>query len=369
MLRLPSSAQMVGLVRVQGQREISRLNFGLIASADREGFVENKSFKQLYQIVRGAIELIAVADRKIQRRDENHQLQIAIKQSRKETAKAIQEIEALTSLRKTNKKRLISMLLDTQKRVEKQEIISSQREEQLQVMSLLGIIAGYMTHEFDAALTDLEATQIELESLAQDHSSLKDSAVKLGKRIVSLQDFTNYVSVYIEGTRKQSATKFAIKPRITQVMRLLGDYARERGIKVDVSVESGLESPHVPVTLYNGILQNLFTNALKAVSARRGTEKMSIAFRAWNEKYWHYLEVSDTGIGIPKPLEKFVFDPLFTTTDKNVDPIGSGMGLGLSLVRRGVETFGGKIELVSAPPGFITCMQVRLPLSIRGDKT
>ena len=369
MLRLPSSAQMVGLVRVQGQRDNSQRNFGLIAAADREGFIENKSFKQLYQLVRGAIEIIAVVDRQIQRRNEKHQQLMSIKQTRTETRVAIEEVKNLPSLDATQKSRIISMLIDSQKRIESQEKISSQREEQLQIMSLLGVIAGYMTHEFGVALTDLETTQNELESLAQKHGSLKDSALTLSKRITRLKDFSAYVHAYIEGVRKQPNTKFAVKPRIKQIVRLLGGYARERGIKVEISVESSLENPHVPVTLYNGILQNLFTNAMKAVSARRGTEKMVIAFRAWNDRKWHYLQVSDTGIGIPELLEKLVFDPLFTTTDMNADPIGSGMGLGLSLVRRGVESFGGKIDLVSAPPGFVTCMQVRLPLSIQGDKT
>ena len=88
---------------------------------------------------------------------------------------------------------------------------------------------------------------------------------------------------------------------------------------------------------------------------------MRIAFRAWNDKKWHYLQVSDTGIGIPDSLQSWVFNPLFTTTDLDADPLGSGMGLGLSLVKRGAEAFGGKVELVTAPPGFSTCVQIRLP--------
>ena len=37
--------------------------------------------------------------------------------------------------------------------------------------------------------------------------------------------------------------------------------------------------------------------------------------RAWNENDRHHLQVSDTGVGIPSPVRKFVFDPLFTTTE------------------------------------------------------
>ena len=48
----------------------------------------------------------------------------------------------------------------------------------------------------------------------------------------------------------------------------------------------------VPVSLYNGIALNLYTNAIKAVTAKnRGNTGVSIAFRAWNGARWHYLEV------------------------------------------------------------------------------
>jgi hypothetical protein len=84
MLRLPTSAQLVGLVQVEGRRTIETLaradgeghheepteGAGLIASADREGFLENLAYKQLVDIVRGAVEALAYADRKLQQEEE-----------------------------------------------------------------------------------------------------------------------------------------------------------------------------------------------------------------------------------------------------------------------------------------------------------
>jgi signal transduction histidine kinase len=118
----------------------------------------------------------------------------------------------------------------------------------------------------------------------------------------------------------------------------------------------------VPTSLYDGVLLNLLTNALKATTIVGPDGDRIISFRAWNEKNWHNLEVADTGIGIPTILRERVFDPLFTTTDSNNDPLGSGMGLGLSLVRASVEAFGGAVRAVDPPPGYSTCIQVRLPL-------
>ena len=120
-------------------------------------------------------------------------------------------------------------------------------------------------------------------------------------------------------------------------------------------------APLVPVSLYNGIAQNLLTNALKAVTASTDEVSRTIAMRAWNEAGRHHLQVSDTGVGIPAPVRKLIFDPLFTTTDNRSDPLGSGMGLGLALVKRGAEAFGGVAQLIAPPPGFVTCVEVQFP--------
>ena len=88
-----------------------------------------------------------------------------------------------------------------------------------------------------------------------------------------------------------------------------------------------------------------------------------------NEGRWHYLEVSDTGIGIPSVLRERVFEPLFSTTDRRTDPLGSGMGLGLAFVRRSVEAFGGHADVVEPPAGFSTCLRVQLPLFEKGSES
>jgi signal transduction histidine kinase len=144
---------------------------------------------------------------------------------------------------------------------------------------------------------------------------------------------------------------------------LIGQYATERGIQLEIGIDRKLDGPLVPPALYDGVVQNLLTNALKAVTASASDTSRTIAFRGWNEDGNHYLEVSDTGVGIPSALRERVFDPLFTTTsERSPDPLGSGMGLGLALVRRGVEAFDGRVDVVDPPPNFNTCVRVSLPL-------
>ena len=182
----------------------------------------------------------------------------------------------------------------------------------------------------------------------------------LDSHIKNLNEFVEYSTTYIRGAKKQPDKPYPVRPRLRYVKRIFGGYADARNIDIEIKVEPDLMAPLVPVSLYNGIVLNLITNALKAVTAKSGTGRDIIALRAWNEGRWHYLEVSDTGVGIPSALRERVFDPLFTTTDSRRDPLGSGMGLGLTLVRRSAEAFGGHAEIVKPPPGFATCVRVRL---------
>lgn len=284
------------------------------------------------------------------------------------TRAAIAEVQANPDIAAPHKANIISALTHTGHMAEAQHEASKEREQQLEVMSLLGIVAGFMTHEFGVALQELVETHAELKQLARKLPQYREPADSFSQHIKKLREFVTYSSGYIHGARSAPDEPYAARPRLLQVKRIFGKYAEDRNISIDITVEKDLIAPMVPVSLYNGIALNLYTNALKAVTAKTGEQRGTIAFRAWNDARWHYLEVSDTGIGIPSAMHDRVFDPLFTTTQSPTtatksrkDPLGSGMGLGLSLVRRGAEAFGGNAELVPPPGGFSTCFRVRLP--------
>ncbi|MGD9947374.1 MAG: sensor histidine kinase [Desulfobulbus sp.] len=68
-----------------------------------------------------------------------------------------------------------------------------------------------------------------------------------------------------------------------------------------------------------------------------------------------FVTVADNGEGIPEDLQKKIFDPFFTTRE-----VGTGMGLGLSIVDRIVRGFSGYIEVESVP-GKGACFSVYIP--------
>jgi signal transduction histidine kinase len=361
MLRLPSSQQLVGIVEVAAARNKDNTS-GLIAAADREGFVNNRTFQTLTDLVRGGVESLAYADREIQLRDEELQAKRRLQQLEEETREAIEQIESDRGISKSTRSTLVRNLLHHQELAKATAEDFQSREQTLEVMSLLGVIAGFMTHEFGSAIDDLVRAKKIIEKLSARHPELNAEAEKIDIRISNLRDFVDYSQGYIKKAGVRPEEFFPARPRIQQVKRIFGKYAEDRNIDVRIDIDPDVQAPLVPVSLYNGIALNLFTNALKAVTAKTGPGLREICFRAWNHKGTHVLEVSDSGVGLPTILRERVFDPLFTTTSDSRNPLGSGMGLGLTLVRRGVEPFGGKVAAVDAPPGYATCIRVQLPM-------
>ena len=74
--------------------------------------------------------------------------------------------------------------------------------------------------------------------------------------------------------------------------------------------------------LYNWTIENLVKNGIDAM---KGKGKISISIRDNGNQA--LIDISDTGVGIPKRDQKKVFSPGFTTKTR-------GWGLGLSLARR-----------------------------------
>lgn len=364
MLRLPGSAQLVGNVHVRGVRGKAARRDGLVAAADREGFVDNLAFRQLWDLIRGAVEAIAYADRRIQQDEAAEKARQAVEESRAKTTAAISDIRADRNLAPAQRDKIVAMLVESQTRVERHEEGTKSRERQLEVMSLLGVVGGFMTHEFGAAIEVLRKASAELARLAETDPAFAVPATSIARHGDALRAFVEYSRAYIQGARVRPKAPYAARPRLLQIRKVFGKYASDRGITVDVEVEADVMVPLIPAALYNGVAQNLFTNALKAVVANptRPDGGHRIVFRAWNEARLHRLQVSDTGRGIAPGLRSFVFDPLFTTTADGDDPLGSGMGLGLALVKRGAQAFGGDAQLAQPPPGFVTCVEVRFPL-------
>ena len=150
---------------------------------------------------------------------------------------------------------------------------------------------------------------------------------------------------------------------IEAALTALGDEIAHRGIQVVRHFAPSLPQPRVDAGKIEQLFINLLTNAIHAMpdggTLAIGTavvtiDAASVAFDAGNRGSAQFhkgervivMEIADTGTGIaPGNMDK-IFDPFFSTK-----PTGQGMGLGLAVARKIVETHKGRIQIRNRESG------------------
>jgi signal transduction histidine kinase len=148
--------------------------------------------------------------------------------------------------------------------------------------------------------------------------------------------------------------------QLRDILDRSADYLRKRmtrsgSIQVHVYNQIPLESTlRVNPQLFDWVIENLLKNALDAIQTKQG----HITIEAGEKGKDFYIDVTDTGKGIPKGSWSKVFQPGYTTKKR-------GWGLGLSLTRRIVEYYHqGKIFVKQSEIDQGTTFRVLLPKEV-----
>ena len=139
---------------------------------------------------------------------------------------------------------------------------------------------------------------------------------------------------------------------VTQVTTMV-DYMKKRAPgKVNFSINTGNKHEifaNISPPLFDWVIENLLKNSLDAME---GTGSIKINIESLPDKV--YIDLTDTGKGIPLALQRKVFKPGFTTKKR-------GWGLGLSLSKRIIEQYHkGEIFVKSSDPGKGTTFRIVL---------
>jgi signal transduction histidine kinase len=157
-------------------------------------------------------------------------------------------------------------------------------------------------------------------------------------------------------TAKKTAESVDVNELIRATIVLLEARARTQGIAIVQDLAEPAPVIEANRTQLQQVLVNLGTNAMDAM---RAGGKLTIRTRR-NGRDDFYMEVADTGEGIPDEVKPRIFDPFFTTKE-----VGKGTGLGLSLVYEILQQHQGAIS-VESELGKGTTMTVRLPFRSEG---
>ena len=140
---------------------------------------------------------------------------------------------------------------------------------------------------------------------------------------------------------------------------ILRQFHAQASLVLPGSVQITCEAPtEVPPVLLNphGIVHALWNLVINAKQAMDNDG--AITLRCGSDRHQVWVEVVDTGSGMPQEVQDRIFDPYFTTK-----PIGQGTGLGLTAVARFVRGSNGLIQ-VESEAGRGTTFRLRFPQAV-----
>ena len=185
---------------------------------------------------------------------------------------------------------------------------------------------------------------------ADDPQRVRGACETIDAELSRIQEL---VKNYLDHEKAEAlrAGRVDLAEAVRSLRGLMGELLHSKGTLLRI------ETPAAPVVAVcdphalRQVLINLVLNAQQAMKGR-GTITISVA-RA--EEGFARLSVADTGPGIPEEMRDRLFKP-FQTTKKD------GSGIGLALVKRFVDNFGGGVS-VESPPGGGAVFHLRLPLA------
>ncbi|NOQ22993.1 MAG: hypothetical protein GQ565_10165 [Candidatus Aegiribacteria sp.] len=161
-----------------------------------------------------------------------------------------------------------------------------------------------------------------------------------------LRDFQLFAQLEDPSQIKKQAMEIDLNELISDVVRANQDLAHHKKQKLTSDLEDNLPPVGGVERLIREVITNLVTNAIKYTP-----DNGSIVVRSRTMgKRVVSLEVEDNGIGISEENQKKLFREFVRIKDNDVaGQKVSGIGLGLSIVKRIIDMHGGRVYVISEP--------------------
>ena len=237
----------------------------------------------------------------------------------------------------------------------------------LKKIETIGTLAGGIAHDFNNILTPiLGYTDMALEEIPED-SNLRFDLEQINNAAARGRDLVQQILTF---SREVNAEKKPVKidQIVVEVINLI-KASLPRAIEIRKSIDSGIGIILADPVHIHQIIMNLCTNAVHAMKTRGGVLDIKVDSvlvdqktieKISNLKVGIYVRIrlSDTGHGMDRRTKERIFEPFFTSKE-----VGSGTGLGLSVVHGIVSNYNGAIT-VESTPGKGTSFTVFLPHNI-----
>ncbi|WP_457622400.1 ATP-binding protein [Persephonella sp.] len=212
-----------------------------------------------------------------------------------------------------------------------------------------------VSHELKTPIAVMKGIVETLEQ-EEDVQTIRKFLNMAKKRIDQMDSLINDLLILAKLESKEeklNITKADLSRIVNSIFNDLEHISKEKNIKLINDIPEGFLID-VDQKKFDILLKNLIENAIKY-----NKPEGSVTVSAERKDGEILINVTDTGIGIPKESQPLIFER-FYRVDKSRSRNVGGTGLGLSIVKHIAEAHNGKVE-VKSEPNVGSTFTVRIP--------
>lgn len=214
----------------------------------------------------------------------------------------------------------------------------------------LGSLLAGVSHELNNPLSAVLGNAIMLEE------DLLGSplAVRAERIRIAAERCARIVQVFLAMARQKPPQRgwTHLEEVVSDALEITSYGLRMAGIETEARLPEGLPEVWADADQLHQVIVNLIVNAQQALEGRQDERRIRLRGGASADDIW--LEVEDSGPGVPEGVAPRIFEPFYTSK-----PQGVGTGLGLSVSQGIMEAHGGALELLPSDGG--ARFRLRLP--------
>lgn len=208
-------------------------------------------------------------------------------------------------------------------------------------LAALGGLAATMAHEIRNPLATIFSSLSQIRkhaNISGDSATLleiaEEEALRLNRMVAGLLEFARPRT-----PRPECVYPFALVRDL--IDRVIAKGEVPGGAHIELKANEEDFEAEVDPELFSRAVGHVLSNALAALPRQDGRVEVEVIYET-DPHTSLIVKVSDNGAGIPAQYRDKVFDPFFSSKP-------SGIGLGLSVVRRIVEDHRGRVDIDSEP--------------------